>query len=241
MRSAFEEAHRDRAILEQRHGGEGAFTPAVDGTVAPARVEAFLAVRGALAYAESRIEGVDGEFARFEALTDEGEPKLTVALPAVVRLTRSMLRLPSMFGEIEKARNRALVEADMSLGEYAYLYVVAYHDQLVDPEIGTHLFGSSAANGRVRAELRETLRRQLAGVESEPDKSGEFVNQLAAEVAALENDPDRIPWQDGVPERIAESFTPYRDRLDAAYSPAGAELELLNSNIRHGGFTIEMN
>ncbi len=35
-----------------------------------------------------------------------------------------MMGLPFVFGEIERTRNRALVEAGMGLGEYTYIYVV---------------------------------------------------------------------------------------------------------------------
>jgi len=240
MRSAFRDAHVDRVILEDRFGGEDGFTPAIDGTVAADRVEAFLAVREALAEIHAEVEAVDREMGDFESLADDGEPELRVALPAVARLTRSMLGLPWIFGEIERVRNRALVESGMGLGEYTYIFTVGYHDALVAPDAEVNMFNGSPANRRVRADLQGMLRRQLAAAEEALGEGDELVRALAAEVDALEVDDQRIPWQDGLPPSIAECFAPFRDRLDASYSAASAEFDLLNSTIKGGGFRIEM-
>jgi len=240
MRTAFDDAHDDREILEQRFGDHEVFTPAIDGSVAGDRVSAFLAVREALAGIHSEIEDVDREMGDFEEIADDGEPALREALPAVFRLTKTMLRLPWVFGEIERTRNRGLVEAGMGLGEYMYIYVVAYHDELISPESESNLFTASAANSRVRADLRGMIERQLEAARVEHAENDELVTALAAEWDALEADDRRIPWQNGLPAQIADSFSAYRQRLDATYSAAAAEFELLNSTIRGGGFSIEM-
>jgi hypothetical protein len=241
MRSAFRDAHVDRVILEDRFGGQDAFTPAIDGTVAEDRVAAFLTVRQALAEVHAEVEDVDREMGDFDSLADEGEPKLRVALPAVFRLTKSMMGLPWIFGEIERVRNRALVEAGMGLGEYTYIFVVAYHDFLVAPSSEVNLFSGSPANRRVRADLQGMIRRQLAAATSERGEEDELVAALAAEVDALQADDRRLPWQDGLPQAVADCFARDRDRLDATYSAASAEFDLLNSSIEGGGFRIEMN
>jgi len=240
MRTAFDDAHEDREILEQRFGDHEVFTPAIDGSVTDDRVLAFLTVREALVEIHADIEEADSEMGEFEELADGEEPPLRVALPAVFRLTKTMMGLPWIFGEIERTRNRALVEAEMGLGEYAYIYVVAYHGELVAPESDSNLFSASAANSRVRADLRGMIERQLAAARTELGEDHEVVTALAAEVSFLDVDDGRIPWQDGLPDRIAACFAPYRERLDAGYSGAAAEFELLNSTIRGGGLSIQM-
>lgn len=240
MRTAFEDAHDDREILEKQFGGQDVYTPAVDGTVPVDRVAAYLTVREALAEIHAEIEDVDRKMGDFENLTEDGEPELRVALPAVFRMTKEMMGLPWVFGETERTRNRALVETGMGLGEYTYIYIVGYHDQMLAPGEKANLFGSSAANERVRADLRAMIERQLAAARSELGEDDKWVVALAAEVDALQADDRRIPWQDGLPEGLAACFAPYRDRFDATYSAAAAELELLNSTIRGGGFSIEM-
>jgi len=240
MRTAFDDAHDDREILEQRFGDHEVFIPAIDGAVTGDRVVAFLTVREALAEIHVKIEDVDREMGDFEKLTDDGEPALREGLPAVFRLTKSMMGLPWVFGGIERARNRALVEAEMGLGEYTYIYVVAYHDELVSPKSEANLFSASAANSRVRTDLRGMIERQLAAARAERAEDEELVTALAAEWDALEANDRRIPWQDGLPEQIKGSFSAYRERLDTTYSVAAAEFELLNSTIRAGGMSIEM-
>jgi hypothetical protein len=241
LRSAFDDAHADRRVLEDRFGAVDAYTPPVDGTVDPDRMEAFLAVREGMADVHREIEAVDREMGDFEQLaaTDE-EPPMRVALPAVARLTRSMLGLPWVFGEVERTRNRGLVDAGMGLGEYSYIYLVAYHHQEVAPDEEAHLFGETAINSRVRAELIEMLVRQLQSAEAELAADDEWLRQLRSEVAALEADQSRLPWQGGLPDRIQASVGPYRERLDAVYSASAAEFELLSSTVHGGGLRIEM-
>ena len=240
MRSAFDDAREDREVLVERFGEDEFFVPAVDGSVAASRVEAFLAVREALAGAHAEIEAVDREMAGLDEIEDGEEPPLREALPMVFRLTKSMMGLPWIFGEIERTRNRALVENGMGLGEYSYIFVMAYRDQIVDPSEEAVLFSSSAAGARVRASLRGMVERQLLAAESEDPPDEGLVTALTAELAALDADPSRILWQDGLPKPIATSFEGFRDRLDATYSTAAAEFELLNSTIKGGGLRIEM-
>lgn len=239
MRTAFNDAHEDREILAQQFGEVDVFTPAADGSLAADRVAAFLAVRENLAEIHAEIESVDNEMADFEDLAEGEEPPMRQALPAVFRLTRSMMGLPFVFGEIERTRNRALVEAEMGLGEYCYIYVLAYHDQELSDKSAANLFTASAANSRVRADLRGMIERQLAAARAE-GADEQLVAAIAAEWDALAADDRRIPWQDGLPEQIAASFAASRDRLDATYSAAAAEFALLNSTIRGGGLSIQM-
>jgi hypothetical protein len=240
MRSAFDEAHQDRQVLEQRFGDHRQFTPAADGVVGPDRIEAFLTVREALTVIHGEIESADSEVAKLDELEENGKPTASEALPVIFTLTRELIGLPWLFGDIERVRNQALVEVGMGLGEYTYLYIVAYHQWFTVSTNETHLFTGSPDNRRVRAELRGMLERQLEAAESTSMDDGDWLEELAGEVAALERDPDRIVWQDGLPERIARCFDPYRDRLESTFSPAAAEFELLNSTIRGGGMSIEM-
>jgi len=241
MRTAFDDAHEDRQILEERFGDHGAFTPAADGVVEEDRVLAFLQVREALSEIHGEIEEIDSEMGSFEELADGEEPPMMEALPAIFGLTKSMMGLPWIFGEIERSRNRALIEVEMGLGEYIYIYMLAYHDQLVAPTQEANLFGASAANSRVRANLREMIQGQLAAARAAESADEGLVAALAVEVQALDADDRRIPWQDGLPAQIAASFAGHRERLDSTYSAAAAEFELLNSSVEGGGLRIEMN
>ncbi|MEE4271497.1 MAG: hypothetical protein V2I67_07485 [Thermoanaerobaculales bacterium] len=240
MRSAFVDAAYHREKLDRRFGSAAAFTPAADGSVPEDRVEVFLSVRSALEPVVADVVKIDGEMGEFEKLAEEEDPPLRVALPAIARLSRSMLSMPRVFGAMEEARNAALADAGMGLGEYIYNYVMAYHQELLQPSHAVHLFGGSAVNGRVRDDLRGMMRRQLKVAEGAGEADSEWTGLLAAEVAALDADPERIPWQGGLPTAVARSFESFRGDLDAVYWPATAELDLLNSTVTHGGLQIVM-
>jgi hypothetical protein len=47
----------------------------------------------------------------------------------------------------------------------------------------------------------------------------------------------RLPWADGLPQPIADSVAPFRDRLDELYCHAAAPMELLTNTRR--GLAIE--
>ena len=72
------------------------------------------------------------------------------------------------------------------------------------------------------------LRHQLGAVDRAPDAAlpEAWRERLAGEIAALQDDPFRVPWQDGLPDPIAVSLEPYRAQLEASYDPRTDEFEL---------------
>lgn len=240
VRGVFEDAHGRRDILDAQFADAGVYTPAVNGAVPSDRVEVFLTVRDSLAPARRPFESLDGEAAAFEALAENGEAPMRQTLPSVFRLTGAMIRMPWLLAELELSRNQALIDGGMGLAEYTYIYSIAYqHDRLsIGPE--STLFDADASNARIRRELRGMLARQLERARSAVPADDPWLTRLEEEVERLEADAGRVPWQDGLPEAIAESLAPFRSRLDATYSGAAAEFELLNSSVRAGGLQISM-
>jgi hypothetical protein len=148
-------------------------------------------------------------------------------------------------------RSQALLEAGVGPGEYLYIYSLAYYSWLGhSPADGPafRLVGDSeGGNSQRRAgedafDVREgrrewvlthlnekllpMMRRQLADLEEGTAESTPWHDQLAAEVAAMEEDRFRIPWRDGVPERIAASLEPYRRPLESSYRALFNPLEV---------------
>jgi hypothetical protein len=54
----------------------------------------------------------------------------------------------------------------------------------------------------------------------------EWRQTLAAEIEAMREDKERLPWQDGVPAVIEASLKLYRERLQNSYSSMTNPLEL---------------
>ena len=50
------------------------------------------------------------------------------------------------------------------------------------------------------------------------EKTLSWRTQLQAEVAAMEADSTRLPWQNGVPTVMVETIEPYRVQLEESYS-----------------------
>jgi hypothetical protein len=69
--------------------------------------------------------------------------------------------------------------------------------------------------------------RNLEGeIAADPERA-ELKELVESELAAIDADSGRMPWADGLPEVFVVGLDPYRDRLEATYSPATNPFELL--------------
>jgi hypothetical protein len=80
------------------------------------------------------------------------------------------------------------------------------------------------------------LRNQLASL---PSADTDRAAALTAEIEAMERDPERWPWQDGLPADIARGFEPYRERLEASYDAPMNALELMRAE-KTGSFQYQV-
>lgn len=240
----FREAIATRETLEERFGDQAAFTPTYDGTIASERLEAFLRVREALMAVCPDFERTSQHFARMDEF-EEDAPKGEVALE-VLKLSKDLFRMVPQMGTFFDARNTALLEVGMGLGEYTYIYTMAYLDRIRAGGVTDHdsMFGDAEPNSRIHEALRQMLSHQLAALDdaldaegdAEDDAGGDAVSDgardltawremLREEIDRLEDDPERLPWRDGLPPPLATSLAPYRSRLDEVFCAATAPLE----------------
>lgn len=225
--------------LEERFGAEGSFTPSPDGSIPADRIDVFLEVRDALA--PSR-ESLTRSFAGLPA--SEEELKRFDQLPLMERLKTTMVfgkaafGLTSSAGEFFSVRNRVLLEKGMGMGEYDYIYVLAYYSWLgKDPSDGPPLGRTEKTASRLHKATLQMLRNALAAL---PAEDTEWRRSLAAEISAMESEPGRLPWRDGVPASTAASLAPYRERLVSAYSPATNPFELArNTKVNRWTYHID--
>jgi hypothetical protein len=232
----FREAIADREILDERHGEQAAFIPPLDGAVAPERLQAFLTVRSAVMEVCAEFEATALHFQHMDQL-EEDTPKREV-LVEVMKLSGDVFKMVPRLGDFFHARNTTLLAVDMGLGEYTYIYVLAYGERLGTGgvEEGESFFGDTVQNQRIPGVLGQMLRNQLAAVvaaEAAGEELGEWRQRLEAEIERLDAEPDRLPWQDGLPPAIAASLAPFRDPLDDLFCTATVGLEL-NRNRQEG-------
>jgi len=243
----FEESMHARDTLQQRYGESRDFVPWEDGAIPPDRMERFLAVRDATAPAR---DAIISSMAMIPA--DRADAEKIESGSFVDRL-RFALRLgPAVFGmvreaaELLRARNDELLRLEVGFGEYTYVYVTAYYSALghspTDSPGGGRVHagqGDSWRSSDVRRDYLAQLRnlRDRLPPSAEEDPTG-WAGRLSAEIDAMETDSRRIPWQDGLPGAIRASIEPFRERLEATYSPATNPFELRHAEQR--GMSIEI-
>lgn len=150
----------------------------------------------------------------------------------IVRYRPERLRDRSALADFYTARNRALMDVHMGLGEYTYIYVLAYHAGAWGAAAGRGApSGRTALDDRTREAFLKALDSRLTRLKKQAAEPEE-IRALEAEIHALEEDPERIPWRDGLPTAIAGSLEPYRERLEALYCAAAAEFALSRSQRR---------
>lgn len=74
--------------------------------------------------------------------------------------------------------------------------------------------------GRVRAFMLPMMKRQLEKLKQvDTDQDAyEWQQTLEKEISHLDDSPESLPWQDGVPEIISKNLNPYRQDLESSYS-----------------------
>jgi hypothetical protein len=234
---AVESAGQSEARLEERFGPVRDFRPPVDGRIPADRMEAFLVVRESLAAQRTALEE-----AIFGLAPGEGGGKT-----GGLRAARAGARMAPRALDFARARNESMLSAGMGFGEYTWFYWLTYDAWLGNPADASTLhdlmaeraasdgsvqfhFGGGMEPERITWRLRRNVTAMLQNLDedlaadSEPSGLRELVN---AELQALEADPERIPWEDGLPEEFAVGLESYRERLEATYSPATNPFELL--------------
>jgi hypothetical protein len=217
--------------LVEAQGEVEEFVPPATGAIPASRMEVFLSVRESMREARANLDAFMTDFPPAD-LGDEDRPA-TIIYRALTSLGEW---LEPMAAYAER-RNRALLEAGMSPGEYLYIYALAYYSwldhspedgpvvvregnqRLLDGEDG--MFNRRKVRRRYRRTILALLHNQLDALPEAESGREAWEQELTAEIARLEGNPGRIVWQDGLPPAIEASLSPYRDRLEATYSANG--------------------
>ncbi|MFH1842417.1 MAG: hypothetical protein ABIF77_04365, partial [bacterium] len=136
-------------------------------------------------------------------------------------------------------RNEALAAAEMGLGEYTYLYVLAYRDILYSrTEQDSLVRIRSRISSRAQQVVREMLSRQLVAAqagEETAETNDELIQLLTTEIEILSTDQARVPWADGLPPIFAGSLAPYQEELTGLFCEDTQEFELVRNRKRAFG------
>lgn len=244
----FEETEAITDALTERYGEIKDFCPDPGGAIKTERLEAFLSVRNSTEPVKEALES------SIHILSDEEresqfkeEPS-----PGVLTKIKTGFGIIPLIAEFYSKRNQALLDAEMGLGEYYFIYVVSYYSwldkspadgleyNLVDEdeeERGVYWRRRRGENLEDRQdEVLKQLHRQvlpmmqnqfakLTGIDISSIRDP-WRERLAAEIEAMEADRFRLPWQDGLPDVLEASLKPFRRRLEASYSKVLNALEM---------------
>lgn len=216
-----------------RFGWANRYTPPADGFINPERLEHFILVREAVQDNCRAFQEILDDVIRIETI--ESDP----GLPAGEKVSEGIDSFKSMFGAVPAlvafmdSRNSALLSGEMGLGEYIYIYLSAYAEQLALESQGRYAGQEeSQLSPRARKEFVRILGNQLAALQDADQ--GENTHVLAAslqgEMKALEDGSHATPWPDGPPAKTAGSLAPFRDRLSPLYCEGVVRVELLQKN-----------
>ena len=245
-----ERGEQTEAAVRERFGSARDFSPPPGGAIPPERIEAFLNVREIMAPDRDELSSS----LRLLGPDDSGEG-MERRGGALDKMRAGMGLVPQIVGFVS-GRNEALLEGGMGPGEYLYIYVLAYYADLgkspADGPPFTLVGDDPDHNGGFRTQFRSDdeekirerraervrtkvnrlmlrlLRNQLAALEdSQPAADlDEWRQSLADEIAAVEADPQRIAWENGLPQVVAASLQPFRPALEASYDPTCNVLEI---------------
>lgn len=226
-------AKRIEQALNDRFGEAVAFVPLPDGSIPPERVEAFLRVRERVSlHCPEFQESIADLHHVGDPREDRDVPRADAAREDIGGLEK-LLGLGPAFLRFMDTRNRALLEEEMGLGEYAYIYVLAYIEQL-GHVADTRFAGVEQARvgSRARTELIQVLRNQLDALSSAESRpaSADLAVALRDQIARLSAGRQSLPWEDGLPPAIAASLQPYAEPLAELYCEGIAKIELMQKN-----------
>jgi hypothetical protein len=246
---AVESAEHAEDRLEAEFGLTREFTPPVDGRVLAERIEAFLTVRELMSPQRAELSEAIAALA-----PSKGEGRTAGGL----RAARAGISMAPRLLEFVRARNEALLEIGMGLGEYTWMYWLTYHAWLGHPvgeslledimearsksdsPFQMHIGGMNTRQStwQLRRDIQAMLQNLEGQLSAGPDRA-ELREAVAAELAAIEADPNRMPWEGGLPEAFTHGLEPYRDRLEESYSPATNPFELLELDSGAHGVRLE--
>jgi hypothetical protein len=238
MMSGFDEAEQFRQEREAAAAGRP-FVPPPDGRIPPARLDAFLRVRERLADPCSRFAAI---FGTFEDLDERGRRGEDPAAREVLGVFGTAFQLPGALSDYFEARNRGLVEEEMSLDEWRWYVALAYRTgggayraEGVRPNRAAASF--PGGQGEL---VRRALQRQLEAARAAgPEVVGaDWLEQLEAEAARLDEAPRAWAWGEGLPERVRASLEPRADDLRRLHCPHAEDMEL--DDVERKGMSVQV-
>ncbi len=243
----FEETGELTNSLKDLYGEIEDYTPPADGRISYESMEDFLYVRESMATAREKL---DHSISILDTVRKQEGGEEVRRPGRGLRTVKAAIGLIPGIGDFYTQRSQALLEVEMGLGEYMYIYILSYYSMLEKPPgdgPGFQLVQNDKEwnfddwdrednleernvkmTEKINLLILSMLKNQRPQLDSPATTPAEdeWRGAFLAEIQALENEVLRIPWQDGLPFVIEASFRPFLTRLENTYSPQTNILEL---------------
>jgi len=209
------------------------YTPPASGFVQPERAEKFIRVREDVQSNCAIFQGILDSVIRLEGLESNQDMSAGEKASEGLDGLKEMFSAAPNFLEFMDARNSSLLAEEMGLGEYVYIYLAAYGQQLARETDSKYADQEEATvSARAREEYIQLLGKQLSALETSENNTSNQVlaTTIRTEILALRNGAHASPWPGGPPAITDESLAPYREQLDKLYCQGIVEVELMQKN-----------
>jgi hypothetical protein len=228
-----QKSKRLEQALNDRFGWSTDYQPVMDGTIPPERMEAFIRIREAVQPNCRTFQGILDDIISLEAIEADKEMSAGEKTSESLDSLKSMFSAAPAFLEFMDARNTALLENDMGLGEYIYLYLASYGPQLAREADSQYADMEEAfVSPRTRHEFAIILESQLASIKAAGQESAqhELRGDLRNQIEELGKASGGPPWPEGPVGRLRDSLIPYQERIEDLYCSGIVKTELLQKN-----------
>ncbi len=236
MMRPFDQAVDAQQELTAEFGIRGDFVPQPGG-ISPHRLECFLSVRREVMASCEIFQGVASNFNAMDDLGEQGEdPEMGAVFRGVGNIMGSIFGMVGEIGKVTRLRNEALLANEMGLGEYTWIYILAYNSWLGKaPNTGLDN-DDGGSFSRVEEEVLASLMANHVIALQEAGQSAE-AELWQHEIERFDRVEHGIPFADGnLPAELAAVFEPFRRKLEENYCPAMAEFDL--SRVRKKGLSF---
>ena len=236
MMKPFNKAIDAQEELTETFGARDAFIPPVQG-VTPDRLETFLEVRRALVPLCEEFRRIGESFAAMNELDKGGDdPSKGEVFKAMGGLMGSVFGMVGNIGTFNQVRNEALLAHRMSLGEYIWIYVLAYNSWLGQEP--NQDFDETEGRGYSISERKVIHALVMNHVEAlEAAGMTEKAAQWKEEAGRMTRAESGVPFQDtGLPADLERQFLAFEDELQEIYCEATSSFEL--NRVKKKGLSI---
>jgi hypothetical protein len=222
----YEKALESREVLDENYETQDGFTPGV--ILSEERLRRFVDVRWAVFPFCEKATTHQQAFAKMKAYAEMEHPPAGAMLRDSGRAFLGVFRIGTDFGDYILARNRALLANEMGLGEYSWIYVVAYQAWLGERSLRMleQAEGAGVFQDRLFPQIREMMARRVAAGSSSPESEDELAI-WRAELDRMAADGERVPFEDGLPAGLRDALVPFRDELQLLSCVATGELDVV--------------